>query len=143
MQMNGSLDRCDAELVEGWVIFLDQPEIKVRLDILLGDRVIGHCVADQFRQDLKDGGVGDGACAFRFRMPFIPKSAEASIAVRLEGVPIFLKTPGTVSITPETVPARDTISRFGGLWIDRYDWLDRLAAKHRANEISEALSVAI
>src|SRR5947209_6552345 len=29
MQINGSLDRCDGELIEGWVTFIDDPGRKV------------------------------------------------------------------------------------------------------------------
>ena len=40
-------------------------------------------------------------------------------------------------------PPQQFVSRFGGLWIDRLDWIDRLAAKHRKGEINDDMSAAI
>jgi phytanoyl-CoA hydroxylase len=143
MLINGSLDRCDGELIEGWVTVIDQPEKKVALEALLGEQVIGRFVADQFRADLKEADIGGGNCAFRFELPaFIPRSEAQSIVVRLQGAPIYLKPPGTVN-GEALAPVRETVSRFGGLWIDRHDWLDHLALKHRRKEISDVLSARI
>lgn len=142
MPIRGSLDRCDDELIEGWVMLVDQPEKKLSLEAVLADEVIGRFVADQFRADLKEAGVAGGECAFSFAMPaFVPKSEIDNLVVRLEGAPIYLRPPGA----PDGVaaPSRETVSRFGGLWIDRRDWLDCLAAKHRRGEISDALSTRL
>lgn len=66
MPIRGSLDRCDDELIEGWVMLVDLPEKKLLLEAVLGDQIIGQFVADQFRADLQAAGLGDGACAFSF-----------------------------------------------------------------------------
>ena len=143
MPIKGSLDRCDHELIEGWVMLTDSPEKKLSLEALLGDQVIGRFLADQFRADLRDAGLGDGECAFRFEMPvFVSQSEISALAVRLEGAPIYLKSPTTEDGSTSPV-ARETVSRFGGLWIDRHDWLDRLASKHRNGTISDTLSQRI
>ncbi len=144
MVLRGSIDRCDDELIEGWVVLVDLPEKKLSLEAVLGEQIIGQFVADQFRADLKEAGVGDGECAFSFAMPaFVPKSEIRNLVIRLQGAPLYLKPPvagGDATALPST---RETVSRFGGMWIDRYDWLDSLAAKHRRGEISDTLSSRI
>jgi hypothetical protein len=143
MALKGSLDRCDDELIEGWVTLVDHPEQKLALEALIGDRVIGHFVADRFRPDLKDAGIADGECAFRYEMPgFVPKSEIRNLVVRLAGTPLYLRLPAVRDDGAQ--PAmRETVSRFGGLWIDRHDWLDRLAEKHRRREISDLLATRL
>src|ERR1700730_17237977 len=138
MRIIGHVDRCDEHFIAGWITIPDTIETKLRLEFLLDEKVIGRCVADQFRQDLKDASIGDGQCAFSFQTPeFIPKRDISRIIVRLEisivCLPIDTANPDGKSLTNLS----ETISRFGGLWIDRYDWLDRLAMKNRKGAISD------
>ena len=84
MRIIGSLDRCDAEVVEGWLFLPDDPDEKLALEFVLEGQVIGHAVADRFREDLFAARLGDGCCAFSFRTPaFLPKSDLDRIEVRL------------------------------------------------------------
>ena len=144
MRILGSVDRCDEALIEGWITVADDAGTKLGLEFVLRGEVIGWCVADQFRQDLKDAGIGDGLCAFSFPTPvFVPRSELPQITVRLEASNVVLPRRDIKPAETPTSIMAETVSRFGGLWIDRYDWLDRLAAKHRKGEISDELSVAI
>ena len=144
MPIRGSLDRCDDELIEGWVMLIDLPEKKLLLEAVLGDQIIGQFVADQFRADLQAAGLGDGACAFSFAMPaFVPRSEIRNLTIRLQGAPLYLKLPAAGGEAVALTTMRETVSRFGGLWIDRHDWLENLAARHRRGEISDALSSRI
>lgn len=144
MVLRGSLDRCDDELIEGWVMLEDLPEKKLVLEAVLGEQIIGRFVADQFRADLEAAGLGGGECAFSFAMPaFVPKSEIRHLAIRLQGAPFYLKPPAAADSGSSPPSTRETVSRFGGLWIDRHDWLDNLAAKHRRGDISDALSARI
>jgi phytanoyl-CoA hydroxylase len=143
MRIIGHVDRCAEAFIAGWITIPDADEIKLGLEFLLNGEVIGRCVADQFRQDLKDAGLGGGNCAFSFQTPaFISKREIKRIIIRLEHSNVLLPTDDG---EPHEGPAgiKETISKFGGLWIDRYDWLDRLALKHRKGEISDDLSSAI
>ena len=144
MQILGSVDRCDAALIEGWITVVGDADIKLGLEFVLRGEIIGRCVADQYRQDLDDANIGDGVCAFSFATPaFVPASELQHITVRLENSNVILARNDTQSGDTSAEIVTETASRFGGLWIDRYDWLDRLAAKHRKGEISDELSVAI
>jgi hypothetical protein len=142
MKILGSVDRCDERLIEGWLTVLERPEEKLAVEFVLDGQVLGHCTANRMREDLRDVGLGGGTCAFSFETPtFVPKSQAERIQVRLLDSNVVLQSKRAAA--SEAAPLRETVSRFGGLWIDRHDWLDRLAQKHRAGEISDALSAAI
>jgi len=143
MRIIGHVDSCNASFIEGWITSPDANEPKISLEFVFDEEVIGRCVADLFRQDLKDAGFGDGHCAFHFPTPpLIPKSDISRIIVRLENSSVLLPI-DSAKPAQSAATRTETISRFGGLWIDRYDWVDRLAMKHRKGEISDELSVAI
>lgn len=141
----GHVDRCDETCIEGWITAPDDFDQKIRLEFLLGGKVVGHCVADQFRQDLKDASLGDGYCAFTIPTPaFLSKGEIGRIVVRLENSDVVLPvSPGMPDPQPTTPADNVHPGRFGCLWIDCTDWLDRLAVKHRRGEISDSLSMAI
>ena len=144
MRVAGHVDRCDEQLVEGWITVLGEPETKVSLDVMLAGKAIGHCTADQLREDLRDAEIGDGYCAFSFPMPaFVPKSDLKRIKLRISDSLLYLDM-GTGDAADDIGgSARNTVSRFGGLWIDHYDWLDHLALKHRMGELSEEMCLKI
>ena len=54
MRIIGHVDRCDETLIAGWITIPGANETKLTLEFVLDGKVIGRCVADQFRQDLKD-----------------------------------------------------------------------------------------
>lgn len=69
----GHVDRHDEAFIAGWIMIPDAIETKLHLEFLLNGKVIGSCVADQFRQDLKDASLGDGYSAFSFNTPVSPQ----------------------------------------------------------------------
>jgi hypothetical protein len=140
----GHLDRCDEAFIAGWVMIPDANEIKLRLEFLLDEKVIGRSLADQFRQDLKDANLGDGHCAFSFPTPAYISIHEINrIIIRLENSSVILPVDAASPNATLKTATRETVSSFGGLWIDHDDWLDRLATKHRKGEVSEDLCAAI
>jgi len=140
LQLSGSVDRVDETAIEGWIALCNSPT-KVGLDVLLDGEPIGHCVADQYRQDLEEANIAGGNCAFSFPMPaFVPTGRLNHIKLRISNSPVYLEMPNQAEGEADTRSAHPTISRFGGLWIDRYDFVDTLAKKHRAGEISDEVS---
>jgi phytanoyl-CoA hydroxylase len=137
MKLMAHIDRCDEALISGWAFASDQPEARLRLEILHRDKIIGTCIANEMRKELADAGISDGGCGFTFTMPLIPKGELKHISVRVSD--------NGELITGNTAPVdhRQTPSRFGGMWIDHSDFITRLAAKHHAGEISDELSVQI
>lgn len=49
---------------KGWILNYNNPLQRIVIEISQGKRVIARGVANQFRQDLADAGIGDGCCAF-------------------------------------------------------------------------------
>lgn len=141
MAIRGSIDRADELAIEGWAIDEERPTAKLAFDVLVHDQMVGRFVADGFRQDLKDAEIGDGECAFSFPMPqFFGKQDLPNLRIRFAESNLFLALPA-IPAERETVPA--TSSRFGGLWLDRADWIDRLGRLHRAGQLPDSLALRL
>jgi hypothetical protein len=67
MDYLGSLDAVSSRSVRGWAFSPGQPCLDV--DIFAGGDKIGSVEAKEFRQDLKDAGIGEGNHAFYFVIP--------------------------------------------------------------------------
>jgi phytanoyl-CoA hydroxylase len=141
MRISGHIDRTTVEMIEGW--FLDRDDIshKFHLEVHAGGALLGYCVADQYRDDLEKAGIGDGYCAFRFvPPPAISEEDLKSVKLKVrESDLVYL--PPTEGIGVEK--AATGASPAGGLWIDRPDWIDRLAEKVRREQITPELSIAL
>lgn len=59
-----SVDRYHEGYFKGWILDYSNPLQRIMIEISQGQRVIARGVANQFRQDLADAGIGDGCCAF-------------------------------------------------------------------------------
>jgi hypothetical protein len=62
----GHIERVEGGQVIGWITNSDKDsqENPVNLQILCNGQMVGHGVANKFRQDLKDAGFSNGECAF-------------------------------------------------------------------------------
>lgn len=144
MQIMGSLDRCNEVAIEGWVTVAGQPDIKPGLEFRLGGKVVGRCVANSFRKDLKDAGGGNSEWAISFETPvFVPKSESKRIAIFIESSNAAIQR---WNITADETGASIGLERAGrceGLWMDRYDWMDRWGGKYGNGEIFDEISTAI
>ena len=86
MPLLGHIDVLSRERVAGWAWDSDQPDAPVGLVVSADRRVIGRCLADQFRPDLRDAGIGGGGHGFHLEL-VAPLSAlhDHEIALRREG----------------------------------------------------------
>lgn len=140
MQIKANIDCCNDRGIQGWLLVADDPERKPRVEILYRGTVLGECAADEFREDLRVAGIGDGRHGFSFSLPeFFPQSEVAHLRVRIQGTEGFIST--KVADAPEA--EMEAVSCFGGLWIDRMDWIDQLALRHRRGDLSDELTVII
>jgi GT2 family glycosyltransferase len=89
--------------VSGWAIDLGNPERRVALELIAGDAVIARGLADQFRDDVRALGIGDGKVGFRFAIPERERGLEQPIGVVLAGTRTHLVNspvkPGSASRT--------------------------------------------
>jgi hypothetical protein len=82
----GVLELADAEFIAGWAWDKNQPKAPLLVDIYDGDRKLATVVADQYRGDLHDAGIGDGQHAFSYRTPASLKDGKPhAIRVKTSG----------------------------------------------------------
>jgi len=67
--LRGYVDRVNADCVAGWARNIDHPEAPVCLDVYAGDHLIGQVLANRYREDLEQAGMGSGRHSFEFAMP--------------------------------------------------------------------------
>jgi hypothetical protein len=99
------LDRCDERRLEGWVFDHDDPTRRFQLAVHCGATLLGTYTANLFRQDLADGGLAGGLCAFVVELPNNLTGSELQ-ALRIDvddtgyvfpsrlGGPVYGLTPG-------------------------------------------------
>ncbi|OAQ19870.1 glycosyltransferase [Thermosulfurimonas dismutans] len=67
--IQGHFDRVDGLYVHGWAFNPENPEERVEVVVLVDGKPVAEGVADQFREDLKEAGIGDGGYAFVIKLP--------------------------------------------------------------------------
>lgn len=67
-EVNGHFDYILDDRAFGWAYSPTIPKKKVTVEILEGGEVIGHGVADEFRQDLQAANIGDGFHMFSVQL---------------------------------------------------------------------------
>jgi hypothetical protein len=65
----GFIDAIAGQTIHGWAWDRRMPSERLTIHVRIGDEEIGTTTADQEREDLRDGKVGDGKHAFAFRLP--------------------------------------------------------------------------
>lgn len=65
----GTLDEIDGLIVRGWAYNKNNPEERVEVVVLVDSKPVAEVVADQYREDLKQSGIGDGKHAFSIKLP--------------------------------------------------------------------------
>ena len=65
MKLAGYIDIWADSLIAGWVWDSDHAEKRVAVEILVDEKPLARLTAGQYREDLKNHGIGGGAHAFR------------------------------------------------------------------------------
>jgi hypothetical protein len=82
----GSLGSVNGEQIVGWARDKDQPDSPVQVDVYEGDNLLATVLADEYRQDLFDMGMGNGKHGFTFPTPDRLKDGRAyQIRVKFSG----------------------------------------------------------
>lgn len=82
LALRGFIDEVSPHRIAGWAQNVAHPEAPVCLDIYAGDRLIGQVLANRYREDLKDAGLGSGRHSFEFTPPAGPALARHAVEVR-------------------------------------------------------------
>lgn len=67
--LNGNLDVVNLHEVAGWARDDSQPDVPISLLIIDNDQFIGRILANRYRADLENAGLGNGRFAFEFPFP--------------------------------------------------------------------------
>jgi hypothetical protein len=67
--LRGYVDELGPTICSGWAQDLENPETPVCLDILVDGARVARVLANWFRADLRDAGLGSGCHAFRATLP--------------------------------------------------------------------------
>jgi hypothetical protein len=141
VRIQGTIDRCEPGLLSGWVIDHDQPGQRIAMQVVCAGAVLGDCVSDRFRPDLATAGLGDGHHSFEYELPLnMPRVALRAVRLRLSDSHAYLLQNISHPEDSAVEPVFTNLSRFGGLWLDRLEWLDRMGAMTRGGIMDEAMS---
>ncbi len=108
--LRGYVDLVSVDCIAGWTQNVDHPEAPVCLDIYAGGRLIGQTLANRYRADLEQAGVGSGRHSFKFKPParldFTPDAVE--VRRSLDGAPLPLTADARRAPHRVAVPANET-----------------------------------
>jgi hypothetical protein len=92
-----ALDASSEEEITGWARLLSDPDSSIHVEIYDDTTLLSTVLADEFRQDLLDYGVGDGRHGFRYRISSSLKDGNPhTIKIRIPGT--YLECTTTVTI---------------------------------------------
>jgi type VI protein secretion system component Hcp len=78
--LRGYVDQISSRRIGGWAQNPDHPEAPVCLDVYADGRLIGQTLANRYREDLQQAGLGSGRHSFEFTPPagltFAPDAVE-------------------------------------------------------------------
>jgi hypothetical protein len=84
MALQGHLETIQEDgLIGGWCWDSDDPALQLRLDVLVDNEPVGHTLANVFRADLEAAGIGDGAHAFAFLLPWSAIASKSVSTIRI------------------------------------------------------------
>ncbi|WP_164851457.1 sialate O-acetylesterase, partial [Larkinella soli] len=87
----GYIDAADCGLIRGWVYDKNRPDAVVTLELLSGSTVVATLSADQYREDLRKSGKGNGLHGYGIVPPASLKNGlPQSIRLRVKNTTYFL-----------------------------------------------------
>ncbi|HWB49091.1 MAG TPA: Hint domain-containing protein [Stellaceae bacterium] len=112
--LRGYVDLVDHNRIKGWAFDPAEPEAAVTVAVLANGLVIARLVADRYREDLEQAGIGDGYHGFDWNIPGgLSTSTRQKIEIRHEtdGSPL----PGSpVVLRPVEAPVSATLGVLRG-----------------------------
>jgi hypothetical protein len=101
MNISGHVDLCGPDLIEGWLYCDVWDDTSIKLQVYVGDALLGECIVDRFRADLQQAGFGDGRCGFSFPVPTeLGPFDFTRTRLRFVGSPVYLLPDDHTAFTP-------------------------------------------
>lgn len=146
--LSGTLDRVSRDgWVSGWCWFPDRPDEHVELTVLIDGAPAGNVVADTFRPDLQQAGIGDGRHGFSFAIPYSVLANRGTLTVAVQesrsGRPLGEKITmrlGRAAAAEERIEALERQIR---LLRGQLDELRRAAAAHDEDRAARELFATV
>src|ERR1700690_2289254 len=67
--LKGNLDLVNLRQAAGWAQDDAQPDVAVSLLVIDNDKLLGRILANRYRADLENAGIGSGRHGFEFQFP--------------------------------------------------------------------------
>ena len=67
--VQGFIDSIDGLYINGWAFNPKNPEEKIELIVIVDEKIVATGIADRYREDLKQAGIGNGEHAFSIKIP--------------------------------------------------------------------------
>lgn len=132
-RMNGRIDALDGNRLHGWLWDEARPEERLKVRLMLGERVVAEVVADQSRIDLRRNGIGDGRHAFSMELDDATVAARDRLTVTglspSTGSDIELRLPAPAELAAEAAIAVP-LARF-------FDRVEALIALNRRGQLAQ------
>ena len=117
--LRGQVDRIAPHVVEGWAQNVTRPQAPVCLDIFASGRLIGRVLANRYREDLEQAGLGSGRHSFEFTLPaglaFAPDAVEVRRSVDGAALKFSADAKLTVAERVPFAPRGQSLSRARGV----------------------------
>jgi protein-L-isoaspartate O-methyltransferase len=101
MPLNGYIDRCQENCVAGWAWDSDLPGRRLDVEILIDGNAVARITAEEYREDLKHSGIGDGHFGFSYTFPFPVDPESQLISAVVVDTNFFLRRPRSEATAPE------------------------------------------
>ena len=114
--LRGYVDLISRRHIAGWAQNTDHPEAPVCLDIYAGGQLIGQALANSYRKDLKQAGLGSGRHSFAFTPPEGLVLTPASVMIRrsLDGAVLLPSADARRAAASDSFHAIARLSATGG-----------------------------
>ena len=86
LTIKGYFEAGSPNVVSGWVWDSDAPSRRLLVEVWAGETTLGQLIADRYRADLEEAGIGDACYAFRYELPS---------SLHINGQNIFVVVAGT------------------------------------------------
>lgn len=67
--LRGAVNLVDTGRIAGWAQDRLEPDVPVRLEVLVGGKVVAYATADLYREELRRAGIGNGRHGFEIAWP--------------------------------------------------------------------------